>query len=101
MVNAHAVTGAVAQRLLDHRAEMRVVDHDVAKPAAGEALELPFHQPPAAHREQWLRTAIGERAHPFAATGGEDHRVHQNVYPIATRRSSSASNSRSSGARAG
>jgi hypothetical protein len=56
---------------------------DVAVPGAGEGLDLVDDQRLAAERQQRLRAGVGERPHPFAASGGEDHRGgdarHQNV----------------------
>ena len=101
-VQAHPECGAVAQRRDQPVGEVRGVDRDVAVAGARERLDLVDDQRLAARRQQRLRAGVGERAHPLAATGGEDHRGgaagHQNVYPAAgAGRASTASTSASSG----
>jgi hypothetical protein len=44
VADARAEPRAVAQRLFDHRAEMRVVHDDLGEAAAHQALQLPFDE---------------------------------------------------------
>ena len=44
-----------------------------------ELLDVILDERLAAHAQQWLGYAIGERSHPLAATGSEDHRAHQEI----------------------
>jgi hypothetical protein len=71
---AHAEGGTVAERRHQLVGEVGGVDRDVAVPGAGEGLDLVDDQRLAAERQQRLRAGVGERPHPLAASGGENHR---------------------------
>jgi hypothetical protein len=66
------VARPVAQRVLELLRQVGGVDHDVAHAGAGERLELPLDQAPAAGRQQRLGRRVGQRTHSFAAPGGQD-----------------------------
>ncbi|CFN66696.1 Uncharacterised protein [Bordetella pertussis] len=84
----------------DALAQPGVVDDDVAQAGGHQAFDMPDDQRLAAHGQQGLGRGVGQRAHAFAAAGGQDHGAHQKVYPTWTWRSSSLSSRRSSGANA-
>jgi hypothetical protein len=76
VADAHAKGAAVAEGVLDHLPQVGVVDDEIKDPRCGEALDVPDDQRLAAGRQQRLGAAVGERAHAFAAAGGEDHGFH-------------------------
>ncbi len=76
VVQARAILAAVAQRLLDQVAQVGVVDDDLGDAGADQVEDVPDDQRPAAHFEQRLGAGVGQRAHTFAAPGGEDHGFH-------------------------
>ena len=63
---------AVAERSRELVFEPGGVDHHLTHAGACQRFEVPFDQRLAAHRQQRLRAGVGERAHAFAAAGGQD-----------------------------
>src|SRR5690606_21955329 len=92
-----AVCRTVSEGAFDLFAQPCVVDDDVRNPCGNEALDMPGDKGLATHLQQRFGCLIGKRAHAFAASGGQYHRAHQNVYPAVTWRFSSLSSMRSSG----
>src|SRR6185436_7167443 len=87
VAQAQPIAAAVAQPLDDALAEVRHVDHRLAKAGARQALEMPADQRLAAGLDQRFRDLVGDRAQPFAAARRQQHRLH-----------ASSSSSRASGA---
>ena len=79
VVNAQAVGAAVAERGGNHLATVAEVDDHFAVSGAGEAAQLPADEAIAADAQQRFGTVSGQRAHAFAASGGEDHGFHVDV----------------------
>src|SRR5712692_9012430 len=80
IANARPEGGAIAERRLDERAEVRMVHHEVAKAAAHEALDLPGDEglPPGLEKRLWQ--LVGEGPQALTAPGGHQQRAaHQNV----------------------
>jgi hypothetical protein len=70
---------SVAQRLLDDRTEVGVVDDDFPEPCRRQSFQMPDDQRLAAGRQQRLGRVVGQRPHAFAAAGGKDEGFHQKV----------------------
>ena len=49
------------------------VDPDAVDAAALASDQMPLDQRLAMYLQQWFGRGVGERAHAFAASGGEDH----------------------------
>ena len=79
VVNAQAVGAAVAERGGNHLATVAAVDDHFAVSGAGEAAQLPADEAVAADAQQRFGAVGGQRAHAFAASGGEDHGFHVDV----------------------
>jgi hypothetical protein len=67
---------APSPSVLDHLPEVGVVDDELDDARRGQAFDVPHDQRLAAGRQQRLGAGVGERAHAFAAAGGEDHGFH-------------------------
>ena len=76
IVDAQAVAAAVAECIGNHRAAIAEVDNDVNEPGAGETAQLPADEAVIADPQQRFGTVGGQRAHAFAASGGENHGFH-------------------------
>ena len=77
-------TAAIAQRLFDHPSEVCVVDDQLAEARRTQSFYMPHDERLSTGFEQRLGAVVGERAHAFAPSGGQDHRLHvvaQKVYP--------------------
>ncbi len=80
IADARAEAGTVAQRALDHRAQVRVVHDEIGEAGAHELFHLPLDERPAARGHQRLGDAVRERAQALAPAGREDDRArHQDV----------------------
>ncbi|CAM5512045.1 hypothetical protein RLIN73S_00388 [Rhodanobacter lindaniclasticus] len=101
VADAQAPARAIAQDAGKLLGEMRGVDRHVVHADRGELLQMPDDQRLAAHAQQRLGRAVGQRAHALAAAGGEDQRVPHAATRLRSRpcawRSSSAAKSASSG----
>jgi len=53
-----------------------MVDHDIGEPGPGQRLQVILDQALAARLHQRLGRVQGERAHPLAFAGRQDHRLH-------------------------
>ena len=71
-----AAIAAVAERVFNHLAQMRMIDHDLGNAGAHQINNVPDNQRPAPHFQQRLGASIRQRPHTLAATGGEDHCFH-------------------------
>ena len=71
-----AKLAAVAQSLLDLRTKVGVVDDEFGDACAYQPLDMPHDERLAACLQQGLGRVVGERAHAFAAAGGQNHRAH-------------------------
>ena len=61
----------IAQRLLDLRTEVGVVDDDLPKTRRRQPFQVPDDERLAAGQQQRLGGVVGERPHAFAAAGSE------------------------------
>ena len=77
VADRHAEQLAVAERAFDHLAEVGVVDHQFGEAGGAQPFDVPDDQRLAAGRQQRLGVGVGQRAHAFAAPGGQDHRAHR------------------------
>ena len=79
VVDAQAVGAAVAERVGNHRAAIAEVDDHFAESGMRKAPQLPADKTVAADAQQRFGAVGGQRAHAFAASGGEDHGFHVDV----------------------
>src|SRR5690606_39682041 len=84
---------AVAEGGFDLCTQPCMVDDDVFQAGCHQLLYMPDDERLAAHGKQRLGRMVGQGAHAFAASRGENHGAHQKVYPVDTLRSSSRSSS--------
>ena len=75
----YAPLAAIAEVRLDHPAQVRHIDHDLAKPIRRKLFHMPGDQGFAAYFDQRLGQRLGQRLEALAASRGKDHRAHQNV----------------------
>ena len=76
ILNVQAPLRTIAQRLLNQRTEMGVVDDNFPEPRRRQSFQVPDYERLAAGQQQWLGRVVGQRPHAFAATGGEDEGFH-------------------------
>ena len=74
--DACAELTAIAECVLDHLTEMRVIDDDLCNAGAYKIVDVPNNQWSAPHLQQRLGTGIGQRAHALSATSSENHGFH-------------------------
>jgi hypothetical protein len=72
----HAEALAATQCAADELALPREIDDDAFDARARQCLEVILDERLAADFQQRLRPRVGQRAHPFAAPGGQDHGAH-------------------------
>ena len=69
----------VTKRGFNLSAKMGVVDDDLVEAAGRQAFKMPDDQRLATGHQQWLGGRVGQRAHAFTASGGENEGLHQKV----------------------
>src|SRR5690349_12466607 len=74
VANANIPSRTIAERGRKLLCEMRRVDDDIAHADRRELFQMMLDQHLAADAQQRLRRHVAQRAHAFAAAGGEDHR---------------------------
>ena len=57
--DACAELTAIAERVLDHLTQMRVIDDDLCDTGAYKVVDVPDNQGPSAYLQQWFGTGIG------------------------------------------
>ena len=79
IANVDVPARAVTQGRFEGRAEVGMVDDQIANAGARQRLDEPDDQRLAAHGQQRLGDPVGQRAHALTTTRGQNHGAHRRV----------------------
>ena len=76
VANGEPPAAAIATVLCELRGQMGDIDHHIAQSLASQPTQVMLDEGQTTHSQQRLGRVLGQRAHPLADTGSQDHDLH-------------------------